>query len=111
MGFALQQLVTGRPLAISRLVERVGFSQRHFTQLFSDGVGLAPKLFSRVSRFQKVVQTLHAQRQVNWTDIALSCGYYDQAHFNHDFQSFAGMTPTEYQAKRTEHVNHVPLVV
>ena len=59
-------------------------------------LGLTPKLFSRVSRFQKVIQTAHALDDINWTRIALDCGYYDQAHFIHDFQAFAGITPSEY---------------
>jgi len=41
--------------------------------------------------------------------MALECGYYDQAHFIHDFQSFAGITPSQYLARKTPHVNHVPM--
>jgi AraC-like DNA-binding protein len=110
VNFALQQIC--RPLpppAMSQIVGRTGFSQRHFIQLFSDEVGLTPKLFSRVSRFQKVIRTAHRLGEISWTQIALDCGYYDQAHFIHDFQSFAGITPSEYLARKTPHVNHVPM--
>ena len=72
---------------VSKVVDQVGFSQRRFIQLFRDEVGLTPKLFSRVRRFQKVIQTAHAADEINWTHMALDCGYYDQAHFIHDFQS------------------------
>ena len=72
-------------------------------------LGLTPKLFCRVSRFQKVIRTAHAHGDINWTQLALDCGYYDQAHFIHDFQSFAGITPSEYLERRTPHVNHVPM--
>ena len=110
VSFALQQIC--RPLpppSISQIVDRTGFSQRHFIQLFSDEVGLTPKLFSRVSRFQKVIRTAHPLAEINWIEVALGCGYYDQAHFIHDFQSFAGITPSEYLSRKTAHINHVPL--
>jgi AraC-like DNA-binding protein len=110
IGFALQQLCNSMQAPpVSRVVDQVGCSQRRFIQLFGDQVGLTPKLFSRVRRFQKVIQTAHALDAINWTQMALECGYYDQAHFIHDFQSFAGITPSEYLARKTPHVNHVPM--
>jgi AraC-like DNA-binding protein len=45
--------------------------------------------------------------RIDWTDVALDCGYFDQAHFIHDFQRFAGLTPAAYQAARTSFRNHV----
>jgi AraC-like DNA-binding protein len=111
VGFALGQFLRWRQAPpVARVVEQVGFSQRRFIQLFSDEVGMTPKLFCRVSRFQKVIQTAHACGDINWAELALDCGYYDQAHFIHDFQSFAGITPSTYLQQMTEHVNHVPMV-
>lgn len=110
VGFALQQLCNSiQAPPVSRVVDQIGCSQRRFIQLFSDQVGLTPKLFSRVRRFQNVVQSAHRVDAINWTQMALDCGYYDQAHFIHDFQSFAGITPSEYLARKTPHVNHVPM--
>jgi len=110
VSFALQRLCGSRHAPpVSRVVDQLGFSQRRFIQLFSDEVGLTPKLFSRVSRFQKVIQTAHALDEISWTHLALDCGYYDQAHFIHDFQAFAGITPSEYLARKTLHVNHVTM--
>jgi AraC-like DNA-binding protein len=110
VNFALQQFCRShQPPSVSRVVDQVGFSQRRFIQLFCDEVGLTPKLFYRVSRFQKMIHAAHARSEVNWADMALDCGYYDQAHFIHDFQSFAGITPSTYLKQRTPHVNHVPM--
>jgi len=94
-------------LSSSSMADRVGFSQRHFIQLFRGEVGLTPKLFCRVQRFQQVIQSVHRRADVDWTDVALECGYFDQSHFIHDFRKFSGLSPTEYFSLRTQHLNHV----
>ena len=108
--FGMKEFQNNPSLSSSaQMAERVGFSQRHFIQLFRDEVGLAPKLFCRVQRFQQVILAVHKLETVDWVDIALSCGYFDQAHFNHDFREFSGLTPTEYLTLRTDHTNHVKM--
>ena len=87
----------------------VGLSQRRFIQLFSQQVGLTPKVFCRVRRFQRAIRTAHQERQVNWSELALDCGYFDQAHFIHDFQAFSGLTPSAWDAQRIDSVTHVPV--
>jgi AraC-like DNA-binding protein len=94
-------------LSSSSMATRVGFSQRHFIQLFRDEVGLTPKLFCRVQRFQSVIQSVHRRADADWAGVALECGYFDQSHFIHDFRKFSGLTPTEYFSLRTGHLNHV----
>lgn len=97
---------------IAEVIDTLGISQRRFIELFKRKVGTTPKSFCRVMRFQQVVRTIAAttdRKQIDWTDIALGCGYFDQAHFVHDFKNFAGITPTEYAASVTEHQNHVAL--
>jgi len=109
VSFAVQQFRGVPHGPVLQMAEAVGFSQRRFIQLFRDEVGLTPKLFCRLSRFQRVVRTVHSLDKVNLAEMALDCGYYDQAHFNHDFQEFAGITPMRYLEQKTPHVNHVPM--
>ncbi len=109
--FATEQFVrhsVGHPL--SSVTDRIGYSQRHFNQLFANEVGLTPKRFLRVSRFQRVIASISSQPLVDWADLALRCGYYDQPHFVHDFRSFCGLTPAAYLSHRTPHLNHVPVL-
>lgn len=94
---------------VANVSHRVGLSQRRFIELFADQVGLTPKVFCRVRRFQAAVAQGHRERQPNWIALALDCGYFDQAHFIHDFQEFSGLTPSAWAAQRTEQVNHVPI--
>jgi AraC-like DNA-binding protein len=108
--YAMSEFLCHRSaLPVSTIAERIGFSQRRFIQLFSDRVGLTPKRFSRIRRFQWVLEQLRGKRDVDWTDLALACGYYDQAHFIHDFHEFSGLTPSAYLASQTPHLNHVPV--
>jgi AraC-like DNA-binding protein len=96
-------------ITIAGVTQRIGMSQRRFIELFRDQIGLAPKAFCRVRRFQRVLEAVHRRQSVDWAQVALDGGYYDQAHFIHDFQDFSGMTPTAYLSRATEHLNHVPI--
>jgi AraC-like DNA-binding protein len=98
-----------RAPSVSAVVDRTGWSQRRFIEVFRDEVGLTPKLFCRVVRFQQVLQRIHRRQQVNWANVAVACGYYDQAHFIHEFEAFSGLSPTTYLRDRGTHRNHVPL--
>jgi AraC-like DNA-binding protein len=95
---------------IAALTDKIGLSPRRFIELFRQQVGLTPKAFCRVRRFQQALTTVHGARSVDWAQVALDCGYYDQPHFIHDFQSFSGITPSAYLAAATPHLNHVPIV-
>ncbi len=108
--FARRQICGAPQVAtVSGLMERIGLSQRRFIELFRDQMGLTPKAFCRVRRFQRVLQAVHRRKSVDWAQVALDGGYYDQAHFIHDFEGFSGLTPGEYLAQATEHLNHVPM--
>ncbi len=110
VAFALNEF-HGMPEAqkIAAVTERIGLSPRRFIDVFRKEVGLTPKLFCRVRRFQKVLRLISAGRAVDWPEVALACGYFDQAHFNHDFRSFSGINPSSYLAEYTGHANHVPM--
>ena len=90
-----------------RLAREANMSQRRFIELFRHEVGMTPKLFCRVQRFQNVLSWIDKQADVDWVDLALSHGYTDQSHFIHDFRAFSGLKPSEYLGLRTESLNHV----
>ncbi|HEY6970020.1 MAG TPA: helix-turn-helix domain-containing protein, partial [Candidatus Angelobacter sp.] len=111
VSFARQQFCSlPHKISVASVQDKIGLSQRRFIQLFHEQVGLTPKAFCRVRRFQRILETVHGQREVDWIDVALDCGYYDQAHFIHDFHEFSGLTPTQYLTRATEHLNHVPVL-
>ena len=92
---ALLESHDGR-LPIATLAEGLGISQEHLSRRFRTQVGLAPKLYARIMKFRRVIEELKLLESVDWPDLALGCGYYDQAHFIRDFRAFAGATPTEF---------------
>jgi AraC-like DNA-binding protein len=109
VNFALKAFCRAPQRSIVDVTERIGLSSRRFIEVFRREVGLTPKLFCRVQRFQQIVHFLKAGQPVDWTDMALACGYFDQAHFIHDFRAFSGLTPTAYLSQQGEHLNHIPL--
>jgi AraC-like DNA-binding protein len=86
--------------SVRAVARRVGLSERRFIQVFTAHVGLTPKLFCRVRRFQQVRQVVNQAAPPNWAQLALACGYYDQSHLIHDFQEFSGLSPTDYLSRR-----------
>jgi len=107
VAYALHELK--RPnRTVASVTGQIGYSSRRFIDLFKEEVGLTPKGYARVNRFQTVIARTALEQTVDWGQIALDAGYFDQAHFANDFRSFAGLTPSEYLALRTGHLNHVP---
>ena len=94
---------------IGDVTARIGLSHRRFLDVFTEQVGLTPKLFCRIRRFQRILQQIRHHRKVEWADVALSCGYYDQAHFIKEFHAFSGVNPSTYRASVGPHSNHLPL--
>jgi AraC-like DNA-binding protein len=107
--FALREFGRSPVPTVKTVTDKIGLSDRYFGQLFRDAVGLTPKLFCRVQRLRQVLDLLAVKEQVDWMDVALTCGYFDQAHFIHDFRTFAGCTPTAYLEQRGFHPCHVVL--
>ena len=92
-----------------QLSQEIGYSQKHFIELFRGQVGVSPKQYLRIMRFQRAIETIEKNGSVRWSTIALESGYYDQAHFIHDFKLFSGFTPNEYRKKKTASLNYVPM--
>jgi AraC-like DNA-binding protein len=87
-------------VSIGGLCEDAGVSTTHLAHRFKQIVGITPKRLARTYRFAKVVRGVDAAAAVDWGDLAFRAGYFDQAHFVKDFQSFTGCTPTAYLALR-----------
>jgi AraC-like DNA-binding protein len=85
----------------------IGWSRRWFSHAFSEEVGMTPKRYCRLIRFCKVVRQIAAKQPVDWIDVALSGGFYDQAHLIHEFRAFSGLSPERYLRAEHPFPNHV----
>jgi AraC-like DNA-binding protein len=98
-GAWLRLVATHGSVPIAELVRASGWSRRHLARRFAAAAGLTPKTFARVLRFDRAKARLE-QPFASLAEVALDCGYYDQAHFTRDFREFAGCTPAELLARR-----------
>jgi AraC-like DNA-binding protein len=107
--FALGQL-TMRPhsQAIATLSADVGLSARRFTRLFTLQVGLTPKLYARIRRFELVLKRLNCGA-IDWANVAQQCGYFDQSHLIRDCKTLCGYTPTELAQRRIGNGHHIAM--
>jgi AraC-like DNA-binding protein len=92
---------------IATVSDTIGLSAKRFIERFKIEVGLTPKRYCRIRRFQRAVARVNGGHHIDWPQVALDCGYFDQAHFINDFRSFSGLTPTAYLSARTPFQNHV----
>jgi AraC-like DNA-binding protein len=86
-------------LRIGKLAADLSVSRRHLTTRFRDQIGLPPKTFARLLRFDSVRRQM-GERPGAWADIAARCGYADQSHLNREFRELGGTTPASFLARR-----------
>lgn len=83
-------------IPVSKLAAYSNMSIRNFERSFKDQVGTSPKLFARIIRFNYALTQKLKKTDINWTTIALDCGYFDQMHLIKDFKLFTGIVPNSF---------------
>jgi AraC-like DNA-binding protein len=94
---------------VADVSREIGWSRRWFTHAFAEHVGMTPKRYCRLLRFQHVVRQIASQESVDWAELALAGGFCDQAHLVHDFRAFAGLSPGAFLTSERPYPNHVRL--
>jgi AraC-like DNA-binding protein len=95
-------------VAIGDLSVAAGVSSTHLAQRFKEVIGVTPKRLARTYRFAAAVRAIDPAGPVDWLELAGRAGYYDQAHFGHDFRAFTGLTPTRYLDVRRRFLREHP---
>lgn len=96
---------------VGQLAARVGLSHRRLIEVFSAAIGMTPKLYGRVQRFQRALSLARRARSTDWAGLAQLSGYSDQSHMIRDFIEFSGLSPVDLHGHRGDPVkeNHVAL--
>jgi len=107
---ALHELERPR-MGMGDLAKRLGLSRRRLIEIFTEDVGMTPKRYARVRRFQRVLALATTTRRPRWAELALECGYFDQAHLCRDWAELTGLSPAEFVALRRTPVkeNHIAI--
>jgi len=82
-------------MPLKTLTKKTNISRRQLGRQFNSFLGLAPKEFSRITRFISSLDNIKKYPSYSLTQIAYESGYFDQAHFIHDYKEFTGLTPKE----------------
>ncbi|PZR21387.1 MAG: hypothetical protein DI539_08090 [Flavobacterium psychrophilum] len=93
-------------ISIDELAESLDIGKRQLERRFTAAVGISPKLFARITRFQNILQLIENQEFKSFTTVAYEGGFYDQAHFIKDFRDFTGLNPKQYFSENLEMVKH-----
>lgn len=81
---------------ITQLAENMNYSERHISRIFQETMGISPKTFARIVRFQNVIETILSSSRNQMSDYFIDLGYSDQAHFQREFKQYSGMTPKNF---------------
>ncbi|MCA6075607.1 AraC family transcriptional regulator [Fulvivirga sedimenti] len=105
----LVHMITDQPdLSMDDLSDSANLGHRRLRDLFIQHIGIAPKYFSKLRRFNCAINEVISRKDDSLTAIAVDLGYYDQAHFIRDFREFGGISPGKFrklQAKTADFYN------
>lgn len=97
IGFTSDMILKStEPLTVERLAYYANMGVRSFERHFSQEVGMPPRLFCSVARFNHAFEIKLSDPQKDWTSIAHECGYFDQMHLVKDFKRFSGNSPVAF---------------
>jgi AraC-like DNA-binding protein len=96
-------------LCLGDLAFKSGYSQKQFISIFKKHLGLSPKMYHRIVRFNKVLVEIETKNSIHWTKLCYDLNYHDQAHFIKEFRQFAGFNPNQFLKERGEFINYVPV--
>lgn len=108
---ALEKIQTESVANYNTIIESYPKTQKHLIDQFKKYVGLTPKYYQRILRFNEILQQIHQNEKIDWAQIAYQCEYSDQSHFIKEFKHFSGFNPQKFikEEFHKEEPNFFPL--
>jgi len=94
--------------SLNEVQKQLNLSERTLERQFKQYVGLSPKRYARICRFQSALQAIRQPDFSTLTELAYRCNYFDQAHFIREFRAFAGTAPAAFLSKAKEQLPDFP---
>ncbi|TDX00325.1 helix-turn-helix transcriptional regulator [Dinghuibacter silviterrae] len=91
----IYDMLCGEPQPVADLACRCHVSPRTLERIFKRNVGIAPKQYIRIARFQEVLRHLKSAGEESLLRMAYDLGYHDHAHLTNEFKRYAGILPSE----------------
>ena len=109
IAWTLERIIKqGAETSLTEIQAELNLSERSLERIFKTDIGLSPKLFTRITRFQSSLNHLRSQKFDSLTDVALSNLFYDQSHYIREFKEFAGVTPKQFLRQAHEQAVNFP---
>lgn len=96
VAYAWQQLVARPGIAVRDVAGDLGWSRRYLTARFTAELGVTPKESARIARFARS-KTMLSRPEARLSEVAVGCGFYDQAHLAREWREFAGVPPSRWR--------------
>ncbi|MCF6299788.1 MAG: AraC family transcriptional regulator [Proteobacteria bacterium] len=94
-----------------KIIQSYSKTQKHLIDQFKKHIGITPKYYQRIIRFNEILQQIHQSKKIDWSQIAYQFEYTDQSHFIKEFKHFSGIKPEKFinQNYHKEELNFFPL--
>ena len=94
-------------IKVDNVAEKMNLSSRQFRRCFTKRVGIGPKYFARIKRFNFVNLCLSKNPELKWMEFVSDGGYFDQSHFIKDYLEFSGKSPIRFLQRNTGYLQEI----